>query len=80
MPISTTVTLHFLVHRLNFDEEPIFNVENIDKSLGESTETVPVPEQLEISPDDFQLATKTLFDEFMAEIEVNFSVVNLLSF
>lgn len=57
------------LYRLNFDEEPIFQVENVDSSPRQSTETIP--ELLEISSDDFQVATQSFFDEFMLEIEVN---------
>lgn len=61
--------IHFVYFRHNFDEEPIFQIENIDRRG--STETVPLCEQLEISSDEFQIATQSLFDEFMVEIEVN---------
>lgn len=78
MPISRSLRYSHCIlfnYRQNFDEEPIFQVENIDSCVRESTENNKVPErveQLEISSSDFQVETKTLFDKFMAELEVHF--------
>ncbi|KAJ6646406.1 Calcineurin-binding protein cabin-1 [Pseudolycoriella hygida] len=71
----------FVKHfELNFDHEPILPVEDVDSNVFTSTEDDQIPEQLEISNSDFQIATQSVFDEFMGEIEnSNFNIIILLA-
>lgn len=72
MVVVIYITFFYFYYRQNFDEEPIFRAEIIDETTSVPTENVEIPEQLEISSNDFQIATQSHFDKFMMEIEVSF--------
>lgn len=61
-----------LFYRQSFDEEPVFESENIDCSMPDPPETSSTSQPLVVTSDEFQIATQSLFDEFIAEIKVNF--------
>ncbi|KAG4071749.1 hypothetical protein HA402_011903 [Bradysia odoriphaga] len=63
----------------NFDEEPVFQNESIDCNTPDPTENLSVSQLLEVTSDEFQIATQNLFDEFIAEVKNgNFSIITLV--